>query len=112
MDEAWSLYLEQGTLTRTAIRTIHAFGRLERITAERDRFVAMVARHLHARLPDVPYEAIEAASIAVADQTMGVIVSELHREPSPRRRAALRAAVQRTLEREAARLTALSSARG
>ncbi len=110
LGETWSLYVEQSALTRAAIRTILRFGKLDAITAERDRFVKKLAAAIHARLPNAPRDEVDASTRAVTDMTMGVAVSELYRDSSDEDRRAQLGAVRRMMQRELAHVRALHEA--
>ena len=109
LDRMIALYTERGELTRVAIRTLLRFGRAEAITAERDRFVERLAIHVGDRL-GMPVEEVLPTLRAVTDRTMGVLVSELDRPPSPERLAAHRATLVRVIRAETAQLRARSAA--
>lgn len=104
LDDAFELYLARPALTRIAIRTIVRTDRLDWIQDERDRFARLLTTDLVSRLPDVDATGLESLALVGLDMLMGVVVSELHRDPVPERTAAARDRLLRMLLTELDRL--------
>ena len=99
LDRVLDLYLSDPALTRVALRAIIGFNTSRAIVAERDRFAARVAERVGREI-ELPLDDLYRRTLAIVDMLMGVAMSEIYREPDPKRRAALRDALRRALWNE------------
>lgn len=94
VDATLDVYLALPARTRGVIGTIFRLGWVKPVIAERDRFAQLVAERLLEERPQVERARVEAAARVLCDAIMGVVMTELWREPPPEQRALHRRELQ------------------
>jgi AcrR family transcriptional regulator len=98
LDAALETYLASPAHTRGVMIAVFRLGWLTPIIRERDRFAALLARRVRRSVPSLSEREAELRCEVLCDAVMGVALSELWRERTPKESAAVRTRVAALLE--------------